>query len=62
MELPDTLSRAQLPEKKSEIQGLECISMLSFVSVSEQRYSELQGRTKNMHKKGGQTIDMMYPQ
>ncbi len=42
MELPDTLSRAQLPEKKSEIEGLECISMLSFVSVSEQRYSELQ--------------------
>lgn len=35
MELPDTLSRAQLSECKPEIDGLECISMLSFVEVSD---------------------------
>lgn len=35
MELPDTLSRAQLPDKTTEMDGLECISMLNFVSVSD---------------------------
>lgn len=38
---------AQLLEKKLEIEGLDCISMLSFVSVSEQRYTELQECSKN---------------
>ncbi len=61
MELPDTLSRAQLPEKKSEIEGLECISMLSFVSVSEQRYSELQELTKNELSALQQMIQQGWP-
>ncbi|KAK0156522.1 Apoptosis-stimulating of p53 protein 1 [Merluccius polli] len=46
MELPDTLSRAQLSENTPEIDGLECISMLNFVSVSDQKYAELKERTK----------------
>lgn len=46
MELPDTLSRAQLSEKIPEINGLECISMLNFVSVSDQNCAELQQLTK----------------
>uniref|UniRef100_A0A8C5PPV9 Gypsy retrotransposon integrase-like protein 1 n=1 Tax=Leptobrachium leishanense TaxID=445787 RepID=A0A8C5PPV9_9ANUR len=46
MELPDTLSRAQLPVNKPEMEGLECVSMLHFVSVSEQKYSELQNCTR----------------
>ena len=46
MELPDTLSRAQLSENTPEMDGLECISMLNFVSVSDQKYRELQVRTK----------------
>ncbi len=49
MELPDTLSRAQLPERKPEIDGLECVSMLSFVSVSYQKYTELK-----VHKRGAE--------
>lgn len=36
-----TLSRAQLSECTPEINGLECVSMLSFVSVSNQKYTEL---------------------
>ena len=46
MELPDTLSRAQLSENTPEMDGLECISMLNFVSVGDQKYTELQVRTK----------------
>ena len=44
MELPDTLSRAQLSENTSEMDGLECFSMLNF--VSDQKYTELQVQTK----------------
>ena len=46
MELPDTLSIARLSENTPEMDGLECISMLNFVSVSDQKYRELQVRTK----------------
>lgn len=35
MELPDTLSRAQLPGKVPEVGCLECVSAIDFVSVSE---------------------------
>lgn len=45
MELPDTLSRAQLRDSTPEAGDLECVSMLDFVSVSEQKYSELQERS-----------------
>lgn len=34
MELPDTLSRAQLSCNTPELDGLECVAMLSYVSVS----------------------------
>ncbi|KAG7526399.1 hypothetical protein JOB18_039748 [Solea senegalensis] len=33
MELPDTLSRAQLADSVPEAAGLECVSMLNFVSL-----------------------------
>ena len=46
MELPDTLSRAQLSYKTPEAGTLECVSMLSFLSVSDEKYAELQDRTK----------------
>lgn len=39
VELPDTLSRAQLTENTPAINGLECICMLHFVSVSDQNYT-----------------------
>ena len=51
MELPDTLSRAQLSENTPEMDGLECISMLNFVSVSEIY------RTTSTHKRRAQ----LYP-
>lgn len=35
MELPDTLSRAQLTDATPEAAGLECVSIISFVSVSD---------------------------
>uniref|UniRef100_A0A3B3HY91 Gypsy retrotransposon integrase-like protein 1 n=1 Tax=Oryzias latipes TaxID=8090 RepID=A0A3B3HY91_ORYLA len=47
MELPDTLSRAQLSDKTPEAGGLECVSMINFLSVSEEKYTELQTRTNN---------------
>ena len=62
MELPDTLSRAQLPEKKPEIDGLECVSMLSFVSVSDQKYTELQECTKKELSCLQQTIQRGWPE
>uniref|UniRef100_A0A3B1K366 Gypsy retrotransposon integrase-like protein 1 n=1 Tax=Astyanax mexicanus TaxID=7994 RepID=A0A3B1K366_ASTMX len=46
MELPDALSRAQLALSKPEMNDLECVSMISYVSVSDQKYAELQVRTK----------------
>lgn len=46
MELPDTLSRAQLPDNTPETGSHECVSMLNFVSVSDEKYAELQERTK----------------
>lgn len=47
MELPDTLSRAQLSESTPEIDDLECVSMISFISVSDDKYTELQECTTN---------------
>jgi hypothetical protein len=61
MELPDTLSRAQLPENKPEMEGFECISMLNFVSVSEQKYSELQNCAKKELSCLQQTIQQGWP-
>ncbi|XP_077394993.1 visual pigment-like receptor peropsin isoform X1 [Festucalex cinctus] len=46
MELPDTLSRAQLSDNTPEAAGLDSVSMLSYVSVTDQKYAELQERTK----------------
>lgn len=45
MELPDTLSRAQLTDATPEAASLECVSMLNFVSVIDKKYTELQERT-----------------
>ncbi len=42
MELPDTLSRAQLICNTPELDGLESVSMLNYVAVSEGKYNELQ--------------------
>lgn len=61
MERPDTQSRAQLPENKPEMEDFECISMLNFVSVSEQKYSELQNCTKNELNCLQQTIQQGWP-
>ena len=47
MELPDMLSRAQLSENTPEIDDLECVSMLSFVIVSDQKYLDFQQCTKD---------------
>lgn len=46
MELPDTLSRAQLSHNTPELEHLECVSMLNYVAVSEEKYAELQECTK----------------
>ena len=46
MQLPDTLSRAYLPDTGSEIDNLEHISMLDFLSVSDERYADLQRATE----------------
>uniref|UniRef100_A0A8C6KIQ6 Gypsy retrotransposon integrase-like protein 1 n=1 Tax=Nothobranchius furzeri TaxID=105023 RepID=A0A8C6KIQ6_NOTFU len=45
MELPDTLSRAQLKCNTPELEGLECVSMLDHIAVSDEKYDELQTRT-----------------
>lgn len=47
MELPDTLSRAQLSDKTPKAGSLECVSMINFLSVSDEKYAELQTRTNN---------------
>lgn len=46
MELPDTLSRAQLSHSTPELEHLECVSMLNYVAISEEKYAELQECTK----------------
>lgn len=46
MELLDTLSRAQLSASMAEMAGKEYVSMHSFLSVSDQKYSELLECTK----------------
>ena len=61
MELPDTLSRAQLTDNTPETAGLECVSMLNFVSVSDQKYAELQERTKEELSLLQQTIQQGWP-
>ena len=61
MELPDTLSRAQLRDNTPETAGLECVSMLNFVSVSDQKYAELQERTKEELSLLQQTIQQGWP-
>ncbi|KAK0143702.1 hypothetical protein N1851_008363 [Merluccius polli] len=61
MELPDTLSRAQLPDSTPETAGLECVSMLNFVSVSDQKYAELQERTQEELSLLQQTIQQGWP-
>ena len=47
MQLPDTLSRAYLPDTHSELDNLEHISMLDFLSVSGERYADLQKATQS---------------
>ena len=54
MELPDTLSRAQLTESTPEMEGLEWVSVLSFISVSDQKYAQLQESTKEELKRRAQ--------
>ena len=61
MELPDTLSRAQLQDSTPEAGSLECVSMLNFVSVSEQKYTELQERSKEELSLLQQTIQQGWP-
>lgn len=61
MELPDTLSRAQLSESTPEMAGLECVSTHSFVSVSGQKYTELQECTKEELCWLQQTIQQGWP-
>ena len=46
MELPDTLSRAQLAVNTTEMDDLESASMLSLVALSSQKYTELKECTK----------------
>lgn len=46
MELPDTLSRAQLTDATPEAASLECVSMLDFVSASDKKYTQLQECTR----------------
>ena len=46
MTLPDTLSRAQLPDAEPEIRHLEHISMIDFISVSKDKYTQIQQATQ----------------
>ena len=46
MVLPDTLSRAQLLKSTPEINDLEFVSMINFISVSDEKYAELQAHTR----------------
>jgi transposase InsO family protein len=46
MYLPDTLSRAFLPDKTPEVDNLEHVSMLDFLSVTKERYEQLQECTQ----------------
>ena len=47
MQFPDTLSRAYLPDTHSELDNLEHISRLDFLSVSDERYADLQKATQS---------------
>ena len=42
MQLPDTLSRAYLPIKQTE--DSESVSIVNFISISNQRYQEIHQR------------------
>ena len=55
MELQDTLSEAQLSKNTPVMDGLECISMQNFVSVSDQKY-----RTTSMHQRRAQPSQTGY--
>lgn len=46
MELPDTVSRAQMTHNTPDLEQLECISMLNYVAVSKEKCAELQEHTK----------------
>ena len=46
MELPDTPSRPQLPTSRPKIDDLETVSMPSFVAINDQKYADVQRRTK----------------
>ncbi|KAJ8366207.1 hypothetical protein SKAU_G00150380 [Synaphobranchus kaupii] len=61
MELPDTLSRAQLPDNTPEAGSIESVSMLNFVSVTDERYAELQECTKEELGLLQQTIQQGWP-
>ena len=42
MQLPDSFSRAYLPDTHSELDNLAHLPMLDFLSVSNERYADLQ--------------------
>ena len=46
MTAPDALSRAYLPEAKTELDNLETISMLDMLDVTPDRYSDIAQRTR----------------
>ena len=47
MYLPDTLSRAYLPDTPNpEITDLEQVSTLDFLSITKHKYAELQEHTE----------------
>jgi hypothetical protein len=45
MKLPDTLSRAYLPQSEPEIIGLESVHSVDYLSVSKEKYIEIQELT-----------------
>lgn len=61
MELPDTLSRAQLPYNTPELKELECVSMLNYVAVSGERYAELKECTERELSSLQNTIQRGWP-
>lgn len=46
MYLPDTLSRAYLPESKPEISSLDQVNAVDFLSITKEKYTELQECTE----------------
>lgn len=62
MKLPDTLSRAQLTYNTPELDGLECVSMLNHIAVSDEKYTELQECTKKKLSLLQHTIQHGWPE